>query len=1553
MTTDQPQHPDRAGRPRGAAGSAGGRRRGQGARRRPQGDRAEGRGARAGSATEREGKGAARRARAAQARAAAVLPPITYPPELPVSARRADIAAAIRDHQVVVVAGETGSGKTTQLPKIALELGRGRAGQIGHTQPRRIAARSVAERIAQEIGTPLGELVGYQVRFTDTSSEHTLVKVMTDGILLAAIQRDPLLLAYDTLIIDEAHERSLNIDFLLGYLTRLLPRRPDLKVIITSATIDSARFARHFASAPTAEHPDGIPAPVVEVTGRTYPVELRYRPLSPDALGVDDEAELDDPDERTGRRAPSSARGAERARGARSSAATSSSRGPARQPVRERDLMTGITEAVDELCAQGPGDILVFLSGEREIRDAADALRASLGTRVTDPRHPQAVELLPLYSRLSAAEQHRVFSSHQGRRIVLATNVAETSLTVPGIRYVVDPGTARISRWSKATKVQRLPIEPISQASANQRSGRCGRVADGIAIRLYSQEDFESRDRFTEPEILRTSLASVILQMIAVGVAATPEDVVDFPFVDPPDVRAVRDGVQLLSELGAIETGAGGTRLTETGRALAQLPVDPRLARMVVEAARRGVLREVVVIAAALSIQDPRERPSEEREKADALHARFADPTSDLLSYLNLWTYLREQQRELSGNAFRRLCRSEHLNYLRVREWQDVVTQLKDLAKHLPGADRTRSSGEVGTATPARQSGLPSSNQTADLTAGAPAGTVSDEQDGGGPRRGELRQEWDADAIHLSVLSGLLSHVGMQEATEVAAPARRGDRRSPGKPDRRGRNEYLGARGARFAIFPGSGLAKKPPAWVMAAELVETSRLWARDAARIDPAWAEELGAHLVKRTYSDPAWSTKQGAATCTERVLLYGLPVVAGRRVLYAKVDPEAARELFIRHALVQGEWTTHHQFFHENRRLLAEADELAARARRADLLADEDTLFDFYDERIPDDVVSARHFDQWWKTARRSDPDLLTFSRELLVSSDADAIDESSFPSRWPQGDLSLPLTYQFEPGTEADGVTVHIPLAQLVRLTPDGFGWMVPGLLDELVVATIRALPKPVRVQLVPAPDVGRAVTAWLREHTASWADTVRAGDAAPSFHEAFASAVRAVRDVEVPADAFDDDRLPAHLRMTFRVVGDRGGVVDEGKELAALQHRLADRAQDAVDTAVKAALRQAMREAGLTPGEDPTPRARDRGAARPRPAQTAATPAANGPSGAGPSGAGLSGAGPSGAGSSGAGSSNRSRLTDSVTRTGLTTWPDDLTLPEVVEVRSGATVVRAYPSLVEEPAASASASAASASAASVAVRTLADGSARPAAARAGLRRLLLLDVGLPAGRVTSRWTGAQALALAANPYPSREALVEDVQLAAIDALTDEHLRRRPAESGRTPADVRTPQDYAALRAYLRDRLEDRVHALVGVLVDVLTAWRELEVALKGTTSLALLATASDVREQATRLVHAGFVVETGAERLPHLVRYLRAARHRLAKAAESPARDADLAWQVHDLENALAASGEADPGAVAALRWQLEELRVSLFAQQLGTPTPISVQRIRKQLATLT
>ncbi|WP_281171770.1 ATP-dependent RNA helicase HrpA, partial [Promicromonospora kroppenstedtii] len=1086
-------------------------------------------------------------AAAAAKRAAVEMPDITYPAQLPVSARREDIAAAIRDHQVVIVAGETGSGKTTQIPKIALELGRGREGQIGHTQPRRLAARTVAERIAEELGTQLGGVVGYQVRFTDQSSDETLVKVMTDGILLAQIQRDPQLLAYDTIIIDEAHERSLNIDFLLGYLSRLLPQRPDLKLIITSATIDSERFAAHFSPAALAQRggapeyvTDVLPdlAPIVEVSGRTFPVEIRYRPLSPD------EGEPGTEGERTpsgrdqgGPKKKGKARGDE-----------------------DKDLVTGIIEACDELMREGSGDILVFLSGEREIHDAADGLAGHLKERARDPKHPQHVEILPLYARLSSAEQHRVFQQHASRRIVLATNVAETSLTVPGIHYVVDPGTARISRYSKQTKVQRLPIEPVSQASANQRSGRSGRVADGIAIRLYSEEDFGGRPEFTEPEILRTSLASVLLQMISVGVVSTPDDVARFPFVEPPDTRAIRDGVQLLTELGALEEVDGITRLTEVGRTLAQLPMDPRLARMVIEGSKHGVAREVAIVAAALSIQDPRERPAEQRAQADQLHARFADPRSDFLTYLNLWEYVREQQRLLSSSAFRRQCKAEYLNFLRIREWQDVVAQLREMAKPL---------------------GIEMSFQPRRRAVDVRPAVA---EDGAEPEAATYRQTWDDDTIHRSLLAGLLSQIGMQDTGEVKASAvahLRGAQREIAlkRAKKQARNEYVGARGARFAIFPGSPLSKKPPVWIMAGELVETSRLWARDVSRIQPEWAEDLAGPLAKRTYSEPHWSTKQGAAMCTEKVLLYGVPIVSDRRVLYAKVDPEAAREMFVRHALVQGEWTTHHRFFHDNRALLEEAGELEARSRQRGLVADEDDLFAFYDERVPDSVVSAAHFDRWWSRARKETPDLLTFTMEQLVG-DA-SVDTAEFPETWPQGELSLPLTYQFQPGSDADGVTVHVPVAVLARVVPDGFDWMVPGLLEELTVATIKSLPKTVRRELVPAPDVAREVVAWLRAEAPAWEDIARAGDMAEPYTSAFTRAVRALRDVVVPPEVWDDERvsrLPRHLRVTFRVVEERGRgrsasavVLDESKDLLLLQRKLASRAEAAVRSAVRGAV----------------------------------------------------------------------------------------------------------------------------------------------------------------------------------------------------------------------------------------------------------------------------------------------------------------------------------------------------------------------------------------------
>ncbi|KIZ19609.1 ATP-dependent RNA helicase HrpA [Streptomyces natalensis] len=955
----------------------------------------------------------------------AAVPEITYPEELPVSQKKDEILEAIRDHQVVIVAGETGSGKTTQIPKICMELGRGVRGLIGHTQPRRIAARTVAERVAQELRTPLGEAVGWKVRFTDQVGGDTLVKLMTDGILLAEIQTDRELRQYDTIIIDEAHERSLNIDFILGYLAQLLPRRPDLKVVITSATIDPERFSRHFGE-----------APIVEVSGRTYPVEVRYRPLLEEGGS--------DPD---------------------------------------RDQITAICDAVDELQAEGPGDVLVFLSGEREIRDTADAL--------IKKNLPQT-EVLPLYARLSHAEQHRVFQRHSGRRIVLATNVAETSLTVPGIKYVVDPGMARISRYSFRTKVQRLPIEPVSQASANQRKGRCGRTSDGICIRLYSEDDFLTRPEFTDAEILRTNLASVILQMTAAGLG----DIEKFPFIDPPDRRNIKDGVDLLSELGALDTQQKDPkkRLTPIGRKLSQLPVDPRLARMVLEADRNGCVREVMVIAAALSIQDPRERPSDKQQQADQQHARFKDETSDFLAFLNLWRYVREQQKTLSSSAFRRMCRSEFLNYLRIREWQDIYSQLRTVAKSM---------------------GIHLSEEEA-----AP------------------------DRVHSALLSGLLSHIGLKDTDA--------------------KNEYLGARSAKFAVFPGSALFKKPPRWVMSAELVETSRLWARVNAKIEPEWVEPLAQHLVKRTYSEPHWEQKMAAVMAYERVTLYGVPLVAQRKVNYGKIDPETSRDLFIRNALVEGDWRTHHQFFHDNRKLLGEVEELEHRARRRDILVDDETLFDFYDRRIPDDVVSGAHFDSWWKKKRHDEPELLNFEHSMLINESAEAVTKDDYPDSWRQGKLKFKVTYQFEPGADADGVTVHIPLQVLNQVSSEGFDWQIPGLREQLVTELIRSLPKPIRRNYVPAPNFA---TRFLDS-------TVPLQG---SLTSSLAAGLQRMVGVPVEAADFDTAKVPDHLKITFRVVDERRRKLAEAKDLEALRLQLKPK--------TRAAISKAFEQAAERPAKD--------------------------------------------------------------------------------------------------------------------------------------------------------------------------------------------------------------------------------------------------------------------------------------------------------------------------------------------------------------------------------
>ncbi|TFV91953.1 ATP-dependent RNA helicase HrpA [Blastococcus sp. CT_GayMR20] len=1246
------------------------------------------------------------------ARRRAAVPVISYPDELPVSRRREDIAAALRDAQVVVVAGETGSGKTTQLPKIALELGRGVRGRIGHTQPRRIAARSVAERIAEELDTPLGDVVGFKMRFSDNVSDGTLVKLMTDGVLLAEIAHDRLLRQYDTIILDEAHERSLNIDFLLGYLAQLLPRRPDLKLVITSATIDVERVAAHFAG-----------APVVEVSGRTYPVEVRYRPV------VDPDDEDADPD---------------------------------------RDQVSAIVDAVDELVAEGPGDILVFLAGEREIRDTQDAL----GERALP-----FTEIVPLYSRLSAANQHKVFAPHSGRRVVLATNVAETSLTVPGIRYVIDPGTARISRYSHRTKVQRLPIEAVSQASARQRSGRCGRLGPGIAIRLYTEADFEARPEFTDPEILRTNLASVLLQMAALDLG----DVEDFPFVDPPDRRAVADGLALLEELHALDEHG---KLTATGRALAALPLDPRMARMVVEANERGVLEEVLVIAAGLTIQDPRERPSEHQQAADQLHARFADETSDFLALLNLWRYLGEQQDALSGNQFRRTVKREFLHYLRIREWQDLHGQLRGTARRLG------------------------------MTLGEPAA------------------EPDEKGIHAALLAGLLSHVGMQA--------------EPAKGDKKPSREYLGTRNTRFVIAPGTPLAKKPPRWVVAAELVETSRLFARTVARIDPETVERLAGHLVKRQYSEPRWDAKRGSVVATERVTLYGLPLVVGRRVQYGSIDPVISRELFIRHALVEGEWTTHHRFWADNQRAIEQVAALEERARRRDIRVDEETLFELYDARLPADVVSTRHFDRWWKTARRDRPDLLSFTPEMLTNAAAAGqVRVEDYPDEveLSQG-LTLPLSYAFAPGAAEDGVTVDVPLAVLdgvaQRTSGESLAFTVPGLREELVTALLRTLPKQVRRGLVPIPDRVREVLPHV--------------DPGEPLLPALERELRRATAVTIPPDAWAPDQVPDYLRATFRVLDDQQRPLAVGKDLAALKAQVAPTA--------RASLARAASDL------------------------------------------------------------ERSRLTD---------WTIG-DLPRTVEVQRGGHLVTAYPALVDEGE-------------TVGIRVVATEAEATRLTWRGARRLLVLVAGSPVKQVVRTLSPRTRLALQFNPDGEIPDLVAD----CVDAAADELI----AAAGGPPRDAAA---FAALVAAAKTDLHRLTVDAVQKVEAVLTEAREVAVAIGAAPGRRVPEAAiADLRRQMGGLLHRGFVAATGRRRLPDVVRYLKAMRYRLDKLPANAARDELWMRQVtavtaeYDQLRAQVPSTGGPDDPVARIRWMIEELRVGLFAQGIGTPRPISEQRVYKAI----
>ncbi|MZI95424.1 ATP-dependent RNA helicase HrpA [Vibrio sp. CAIM 722] len=1228
---------------------------------------------------------------------------LEYPELLPVSQKKDDIAEAIENNQVVIIAGETGSGKTTQIPKICAELGRGQFGLIGHTQPRRLAARSVANRIAEEMQTQMGDVVGYKVRFSDQVSDQTQIKLMTDGILLAEIQNDRFLNQYDTIIIDEAHERSLNIDFILGYLKQLLPRRPDLKVIITSATIDPERFSEHFYD-----------APIIEVSGRTYPVETRYRPL-----GGEEESESD------------------------------------------HDQLEGIKQAVEELCDEGLGDILVFMSGEREIRDTADAL-GKMKLRDT--------EIVPLYARLSAGEQNKIFQPHAGRRIVLSTNVAETSLTVPGIKYVIDPGTARISRYSYRTKVQRLPIERISQASANQRKGRCGRVEEGICIRLYSEEDFNARPEFTDPEILRTNLASVILQMTALGLG----DIEAFPFVEAPDKRNIQDGVRLLDELGAISEKTKGDKkvkvLTTMGRQLANLPIDPRLARMVLEAPKMGCLKEIMIIASALSIQDPRERPSDKKQSSDDKHRRFFHEDSDFLTFVNLWDYLQKKQKELSNNQFRRHVKEEYMNYLRIREWQDVYTQLHQAMRDMGGKLNTEPGSYQG--------------------------------------------------VHTAILTGLLSHIGLKDQEK---------------------NEYQGARNARYHIFPASGLFKKQPKWVMSAELVETSKLWARVVAKIQPEWVEPLAKHLIKRSYSEPHWSKKRAAVMAHEKVMLFGIPIVAKRLVNYGNIDSAVSREIFIRSALVEGEWETKHAFFKQNRALLHEVEELEHKSRRRDILVDDEELFQFYDQRIGTDVVSGRHFDTWWKKVSKDTPELLNFEKEMLVKGDASHVTELDYPNFWYQDGLKLKLSYQFEPGEDSDGVTVHIPLPILNQVEPQGFDWQIPGLRHELVVSLIKSLPKTLRKNFVPAPNYADAFLARVKPMELPLLDALE-------------KELRRMTGVEVLREDWKWDQIPDHLKVTFRAVDHRNRKLKENKDLFELKESLKEKVQETLSKVAD----------------------------------------------------------------------------DDIEQKDLHTWSFG-ELPRVYQQKRGGFDVKAYPALVDNKD-------------SVEIKLFETEQEQHSAMQQGQRRLVLLNVPSPIKYLHANLPNKSKLGLYFNPYGKVLDLIDDCIACGVDKLIEQH-----------GGIVWEPEQFEALKEQIRGELGDTVVDIAQQVESILTTAFNINKRLKGKIDFSMAFALSDIKAQIEGLIFKGFATECGWKRLPDILRYMKAIERRMEKLPIDPNKDRLHMLKIESVTNDYQEllnkipKGMVVPEKVKEIRWMIEELRVSYFAQQLGTPYPVSDKRIKNAI----
>lgn len=1225
------------------------------------------------------------------------LPKVTYPEQLPVSQKKDDIKQAIANNQVVIIAGETGSGKTTQIPKMCLELGRGVDGYIGHTQPRRLAARSVANRIAEEMQCELGQQVGFKIRFSDQVSDNSYIKLMTDGILLAEIQQDRYLNQYDTIIIDEAHERSLNIDFILGYLKNLLPKRPDLKVIITSATIDPERFSKHFDD-----------APIIEVSGRTFPVEVRYRPTTEINK---DEMEADG------------------------------------------DQLQGIFDAVDELCDEGPGDILIFMNGEREIRDTADAL---------SKRNLKGTDVLPLYSRLSNAEQNRIFAPHSRRHIILATNVAETSLTVPGIRYVIDPGTARISRYSYRTKVQRLPIEPISQASANQRKGRCGRIEAGICIRLYSEEDFNSRPEFTDPEILRTNLASVILQMLGLGLG----DMQQFPFVQAPDSRNINDGLTLLEELEAIKPAKRHkkTELTKSGRSLSRLPVDPRLAKMVLTADGLGALREVIIIVAALSIQDPRERPQEKRGAADEKHGRFDDPDSDFIAFLNLWNYLEEQQSELSNSQFRKLCQKDFLAYMRIREWQDIVYQLSTVCNEM---------------------GMKATTNVA-----------------------------DSERIHQSLLSGMLSHIGFKDEKQI----------------------YKGARNSQFHIFPGSGLFKKSPKWIMSAELVETSKLYARINARIDLKWVEGFAQHLVKRSYSEPHWEKKPGAVIAFEQQTLYGLLIVNKRRCVYSNIDLKVSRELFIRSALVEQELGQNEGFLHYNQELIEDIQVLENKSRRRDILVDEQTLFEFYDKKIPQDVNNRAAFNKWWKGQKQKDKRFLHMSREELMQHGADHVTEFDYPDTWQQENLLLPLAYHFDPGQAVDGVAVQIPVALLNQVQETGFDWHIPAFRHELICALIKSLPKTIRRNFVPAPNYADAVLAAIEPMQGNLIDAI-------------STRLLRMTGVRVEPNAWDLSTLAPHLRLQFEVRDEHDKLLARGLNLSKLKAQLQGKV---TDTLSKVA---------------------DKG----------------------------------------------------IEKADLTEWSFG-ELPSSYVKKQGQYEIKAFPALVDKKD-------------SAAVELFDNEHKAQQAHQQGLRRLVLLNVPSPIKYLQQNLPNKSKLGLYFNPFGKVNDLIDDCIAAAVDSLLTKY------------GNIRTADAFEKAKEQIRGELGDTVVEIATQVEQVLSIAHGLNKRMKGRVDLTMITAHGDIKSQLQSLVFKGFVSQHGAAKMTDLIRYLKAIERRLEKLPVDPNRDRlcvleleKVAEQYQKLANKIP-KGMPIPEEISAIFWMQQELRVSLFAQTLGTPYPVSAKRV--------